>query len=113
MNGEAMLMLAQAKAQGPDLIQTVGFMAIIFALFYFMMIRPQTKREKERRKMIDAIKSGDRILFAGGIIGTVANIKDQVLNVKIAENVKIEVARSSVVRVLDKDEQPSEQDKAT
>jgi preprotein translocase subunit YajC len=113
MNGQWMMTLAQAKPQGPDLIQTIGFMVIIFALFYFMMIRPQTKREKERRKMIDAIKSGDRILFAGGILGTVGNIKDQILTVKIADNVKIEVARSSVVRVLDKDEQPGEQDKAT
>lgn len=112
MNGYAMLIVAQANPQGPGLIQTVGFMAIIFALFYFMMIRPQTKREKERRKMIDAIKSGDRILFAGGIIGLVANVKDQILAVKIADNVKIEVARSSVIRVLEKDEQPGEQDKA-
>ena len=111
MNAMAWMMVAQAKPQGPDLIQTLGFMAIIFALFYFMMIRPQTKREKERRKMIDAIKPGDRILFAGGILGTVANVKDQVLAVKIADNVKIEVSRASVIRVLEKDEQPGELEK--
>ena len=68
MNAMAWMVVAQAKSQGPDLIQTIGFMAIIFALFYFMMIRPQTKREKERRKMIDAIKTGDHTLFVGEVL---------------------------------------------
>jgi preprotein translocase subunit YajC len=103
---------AAPQPKGPDLIQTVGFMVIIFALFYFMMIRPQMKKEKERRKMVESLKSGDRILFAGGLLGTVANIKDQTVMVKIADTVKIEIARGSIVRILEKDEQPGELEKS-
>lgn len=88
----------------------MGYMVIIFALFYFMMIRPQQKREKERKKMIEAIKSGDRILFCGGMIGVIVAVKEQTLTVKIADNVKIDIARGAVVRVLDKDEAPGEID---
>ena len=88
-----------------------GYMIIIFALFYFMMIRPQMKKEKQRKKMIADIKSGDRIIFSGGILGTVVNMKDQIFSVKIAENVKIEIARGSVIRVLQKDEEPGEMEK--
>ncbi len=79
-------------------------MVLIFAIFYFMLIRPQQRREKERQALIGAIKSGDRILFCGGMIGTVVNVKDKILVVKIADNVKVEVARGSVLRVIDKDE---------
>lgn len=84
-------------------------MVIIFGIFYFMMIRPQQRKDKERRKMIDELKSGDRILFSGGIIGTVTNVKDQILAVKIAENVKVEIARGAVNRVLAKDEKIGEE----
>jgi preprotein translocase subunit YajC len=90
--------------QGSNPMGMLMPMLIIFGIFYFMMIRPQQRKEKDRRKMIDEVKSGDRVLFSGGIIGVVANVKDQVLVVKVAENVKIEIARGAVNRVLDKDE---------
>jgi len=79
-------------------------MLLIFGIFYFMLIRPQQRREKERKAMIDNIKSGDRILFAGGLLGTVTNIKEATFIVKIADNVKIEIARGAVSRVLQKDD---------
>ena len=97
----------QGQGQGGGMLM-MGYMVIIFALFYFMMIRPQMKREKERKKLIENIKSGDRILFCGGMIGVVATVKDQAFVVTIAQNVKIEIARGAVVRVLDKDEAPGE-----
>jgi len=97
----------QGQGQGSGMLM-MGYMAIIFALFYFMMIRPQMKREKERKKLIENIKAGDRILFCGGLLGVVASVKDQAFVVKIAENVKIEIARGAVLRVLDKDEAPGE-----
>ena len=96
---------------GSSGVVTIGYMAIIFLLFYFMMIRPQMKKEKERKKMIAQVKTGDRVLFSGGILGSIANIKDQTFTVKIAENVKIEIARGAVLRVLDKDENPGEVEK--
>ena len=82
----------------------VGWVVIMLALVYFMMIRPQQRKEKERRALIAGVKSGDRVVFGGGLIGTVANIKDTVLVVKVAENTKLEVLRSSVTRVIQKDE---------
>jgi preprotein translocase subunit YajC len=97
----------QGQGQGSGMLM-MGYMAIIFALFYFMMIRPQMKREKERKKLIENIKAGDRILFCGGLLGVVASVKDNAFVVKIADNVKIEIARGAVLRVLDKDEAPGE-----
>ena len=81
-------------------------MILIFAIFYFMLIRPQQRKEKERRTMITNLKTGARVLFGGGIYGTVTNVKENAFIIKIAENVKIEVARSAVTQVLDKGDKP-------
>jgi len=94
---------AGGSAGGGGLSQIL-ILVVFVAIFYFMLIRPQQRKEKERRGMIETLKSGDRILFSGGIIGTVTNVKDQILVVKIADNVKVEVVRAAVSRVLDKDE---------
>ncbi len=85
----------------------IGWLLIMVALFYFMLIRPQQRKEKARRNMVSSIKSGDRVLFGGGLLGTVTNVKDQVFTIKIADNTKIDVVRASVTRVLDKDEDVS------
>ena len=80
------------------------WLGLMVALFYFMLIRPQKRREKERRALLEAVKTGDRILFAGGLLGTVANVKEKTLVVKIADGVKIEIVRGAVSQVLDKGE---------
>ena len=85
-------------------VMMIGWLVIMVGLFYFMMIRPQQRKEKERRALIASIKSGVRVVFGGGLIGTVANVKDTVLVVKAAENTKLEVLRASVTRVIQKDE---------
>lgn len=79
-----------------------GWIIIMLAVFYFLMIRPQQRREKERRQLIDNTKTGDRVLISGGILGVISNVKEKTFMVKIADNVKIEVARSAVTQVLDK-----------
>lgn len=89
---------------GGGSIVMFGYMAIFLLLLYFMMIRPQSRREKERRAMLGRVKTGDRVIFGGGMIGIVANAKDSTLVIKIADNVKVEVVRGAVTRVLDKDE---------
>jgi preprotein translocase subunit YajC len=66
---------------------------------YFVLLRPQMKKQKETEKLISSIKTGDRVLAAGGIYGTVANLKEQIVVLKIADNVKIEVSRSSITSV--------------
>ncbi|NQT92676.1 MAG: preprotein translocase subunit YajC [Lentisphaerae bacterium] len=82
-------------------------MLFIFGIFYFMLIRPQQRKEKERRRMIEELKTGDRVLFSGGILGTVTNSKEQTLVLKIADNVKVEVARGAINKVLEKGEKVS------
>ncbi|MEI6972290.1 MAG: preprotein translocase subunit YajC [bacterium] len=100
-----------AGAQGAGgLIGFIVPMAIIFAIFYFMIILPQKRKDKERKKLIENIKSGDRVIFSGGMIGAVANVKDNVLVVKIAENVKVEIVRGAVLKVLDKGAEPTDID---
>lgn len=101
---------AGQPAGGGSMIGMIGYMLIFFALFYFLMIRPQMRREKERKKMIEAMKTGDRVLFCGGMIGTVTNVKEQILVIKIADNVKVDVARGAVLRVLTADENVGDMD---
>jgi preprotein translocase subunit YajC len=83
----------------------IGWLVIMVALFYFMLIRPQQRKEKERKNMVDNIKSGDRVVFGGGLLGTVTNVKEQMFTIKIADNTKIDVIRASVTKVLEKDEE--------
>ena len=85
-------------------------MALVFGIMYFMMIRPQQRKEKDRRKLINELKTGTRVVFSGGIIGTVTNVKDFTFVVKIADGVKIEVARGAVSRTLEKGEKLGNED---
>ena len=84
----------------------LGFLPLILiiVIMYLLMIRPQAKRQKEHKAMLEKLEKGDRILTAGGIVGTIAGIKENegLLIVKIADNVKVEVSRSSVAQVLKK-----------
>ena len=71
-------------------------MLIIFAIFYFLMIKPQMRKEKERRKMISELRAGTKVVFAGGLIGTIVEAKELTFRIEIAGDVVIEVARSAV-----------------
>jgi preprotein translocase subunit YajC len=94
--------LGQAAPQSPNLFGMLLPMLLIIVVMYFLMIRPQQKRQKAHQAMINSIKSGDRVVIAGGIYGTVAGVDEHknVMHVKIDENVKIKVERASVTRVL-------------
>jgi preprotein translocase subunit YajC len=78
-------------------------MLVMFAVVYFLMIRPEQKKQKERQKMIQAIKKGDRVITSSGIYGTVGSIKDTSIMVKIAENTVVEFMKSAVTTVVNKD----------
>ena len=82
------------------LLPFVGMLLI----FYLLLIRPQQKRQKEVKKMIEALKKGDRVITSSGLYGTVSGIKDNIVVVKIAENVKVEMLKSSVTGVVEKGE---------
>ena len=100
----AFSILAQTPAppqQPGGLLNNPLFMLLpMFAIFYFLLIRPQQKRAKELQKMINELKTGDKVITSGGIHGIVSNVKDGVtLSLKIADNVKIEVDKSAIVTV--------------
>jgi preprotein translocase subunit YajC len=76
---------------------------LIFVIFYFLLIRPQQKKQREHQKMLEAIAKGDKVVTSGGIYGLVTNVKDNVIVLKIADNVKIEVAKSAVSGILPKE----------
>jgi preprotein translocase subunit YajC len=78
------------------------FVLALFVVFYFMMIRPQMKRQKEHRKMVAEIKAGDEVVVAGGLAGRVARVTDQYLAVEIADGVEVKVQRQAVGQVLPK-----------
>ena len=105
---------AGGEAPGPAGFFTsiIPFIAII-AIFYFLIIRPQNRKRKETEKMLSALKKGDRIVTIGGIHGTVQNVKDTTVIVKVDDNIKLEFLRSAVSTVITsaKEEKNEEKEK--
>ena len=94
-----------AAAGGSDIMSSLTGMlplVLMFVVLYFVMIRPQMKRQKEHRAMIDAIAKGDEVATAGGIIGRVTRLSEGFLHVEIASGVEVQVQRSAVAQVLPK-----------
>ena len=78
---------------------------LIFVIFYFFLIRPQQKRVKEHKSMVEALKRGDEIITSGGIIGTIDRVmEDDRIEVIIGENVKVQIIRSTITSLLKKEE---------
>ncbi|MXX38921.1 MAG: preprotein translocase subunit YajC [Gemmatimonadetes bacterium] len=76
----------------------------MFLVLYLLILRPQMKKQRNQQRMIDELEKNDEIVTSGGIHGTILNIKDDILVVKIADNVKIEVSRAAVSRVKNKED---------
>ena len=79
---------------------------LIFAIMYFLLIRPQQKKMKEHQAMVEAVRRGDQVVTQGGLIGKVAKVKegDNEIEVEIAEGVKVRVVKSTIAQVLNKTE---------
>lgn len=86
-----------------------GFIPLIlmFVIFYFLLIRPQQKKNKEHREMINSLKKGDRIITTGGLYGRITGITDNVLTVEIAEKVRVKVNRGNVAALAQTTAAPS------
>ncbi len=96
---------APAAAAGGDMQSTLMSMLpllLMFAVLYFVMIRPQMKKQKEHRAMIDALAKGDEVVTAGGLVGKVSKIGDAYIGVELAAGVDVQLQRSAVVQVLPK-----------
>ena len=77
-------------------------LVLMFVVLYFLMIRPQMKRQKEHRSMIEALAKGDEIVTSGGLVGQVASLNEQFVQLELAEGVVVQLQRSAVVQVLPK-----------
>ena len=95
------LFLAQAPAggAGSGIGAFVPFI-FIFVIMYFVLLRPQMKRQKEQQRLVASLKTGDRVVTSAGIHGLISNVKDTTVIVKVADNVKIEMEKSAVTNVL-------------
>ena len=90
--------MAAPSGQGPA-FGTFGLILVIFAIFYVIVFRPMRKQQREMEQMLAALKNGDRVITNGGIYGTVVGVSDQVVQLRIADHVKIQVAKSAIARL--------------
>jgi preprotein translocase subunit YajC len=95
---------AQTAAAGSTEASLLSFLPLVamFVVLYFIMIRPQMKRQKEHKAMIEALAKGDEIVTAGGLLGKVSKLGDSMLHVELAQGVEVQLQRSAVVQVLPK-----------
>lgn len=99
------ILLAMAPPQdgsggGGSLISTLIMFGAIFAIFYFMIIRPQQKRAKEREKLLSAIQKGDKVILSSGLYGSVAGLEEKTCLIDVGNNVKMKFDRSAIASVI-------------
>lgn len=102
--------VAGSASSTSQLVSTFVPFVLIIAIFYFFLIRPQNKKQKETEKMINALKKGDKIVTIGGIHGVVSSTKEKTVIVKVDDNCKIEFSRSAIAGV--ESDKPAETKKA-
>ena len=102
---DALIPAAHAQAAGaapaaPSMMSTLLFPIILIAIMYFLMIRPQMKRQKEHRAMLEKLAKGDEVITNGGIAGTVSNIGESFITVEVADGVQLRVQKGAIANVL-------------
>ena len=90
------LAFSAAPDAGNPLVQLIPF-ALVLAIFYFIILLPMKKRQKKVQAFLSSLKVGDRVITSGGIYGSITKINDQTLQLQVAQNVRLEVARSAIV----------------
>ena len=98
-----MWLVLQAAPSGPTsgLSDQLVLILIIFAIFYFIVFRPMRKRQRDTEQMLTALKNGDRVVTNGGLYGTVVGVSDDVVQLRVAEHVKVQVAKSAIARLVE------------
>jgi len=96
--------IAMAPPQGGSgdggLMSTIIMFALIIGIFYFLILRPQQKRQKEREKLLESVKKGDKVITGGGLHGTVSGVEEKTLLIQVSENVKMKFERSAVTTIV-------------
>ena len=107
--------IAMASPQGgsPEgsLVSTLVMFGLIIAIFYFLILRPQQKRQKDRQKLLDTVKKGDKVVTAGGLHGTIAGLDDKTVLLQVSDNVKMKFDRSAISAVVKESEPDSKESK--
>ncbi len=93
---------AAASPASPSMMSTLLFPILLIVIMYFLMIRPQMKRQKDHRSMLDKLAKGDEVITSGGIAGTVAAIGESFVTVEVANGVQLRVQRAAIANVLPK-----------
>jgi preprotein translocase subunit YajC len=93
--------LAAAPAEADPLMSFLPLI-LIFVVFYFLLIRPQTKRAKEHKKMVEELAKGDEVVTNGGLLGRITDVGENFVQVKVAENVEVKVQKQSVANLMPK-----------
>ncbi len=91
-----------AAPGGTDTLFSLLPLVLMFVVLYFIMIRPQMKKQKEHKAMVEALAKGDEVVIAGGVLGRVAKLGDNFIHVEVANGVELQVQRAAVVQVLPK-----------
>lgn len=94
------ILLQQAPGGFESILSSIVPFLLIIVIFYFLILRPQQKRQKDRAKLLESINKGDKVITAGGIHGTIEGIEDKTLLVKIADNVKVKMERTSIATII-------------
>jgi len=93
----------QGGAGGGSMISTFVMFGAIFLIFYFMIIRPQQKRAKEREKLLSSVQKGDKVVTSGGMHGVIAGVEEKTVLLQITESVKVKMERSAIATILNRD----------
>lgn len=96
--------LATAPGQPPSVMPNLLLMGVIFGIFYLLVFAPMRKKQKQHAQMVAEVKNGDRVVTTGGIHATVVGVGEDVLQLRIADQVKIEVSKSAISAFLDRKE---------
>lgn len=101
---EAWAQSAPAAAATPQDAGLMGFLPliIIFVIFYFLLLRPQMKRAKEQRKMVEALAKGDEVVTSGGILGKITDVDGSFITLEIADGVRVQVQKNAVTSMMPK-----------
>ena len=95
---------AQSAAGGGSLLDMIFPLVMVFAIMYFMILRPQQKRQKEHKAMLEAVRRGDTVVTQGGLIGRVAKVGEDELEVDLGKDMRVSVVKSMIISVRSKSE---------
>ena len=100
LTSNGFVLLEAAASSTGQMVSTLVTFGLVFVVFYFLIIRPQNKKQKEAKKMIDAVKKGDKVVTIGGVHGTVHSVKEGTVIVKVDDDCRIEFSKSAIATVL-------------